>query len=76
MRGRSPGQSKRQERLALMKRLKQANKKARKLNEARRAREAKAFIAVAEPEPVNVAAQPGSEIDVVYDDVRHLVESK
>lgn len=67
------GQSKRQERLAIMKNLKKANKRARKLNQARQAREAAKAIPVARPPSLDVV-QVNRGINVVYDDARDLVE--
>lgn len=67
------GQSKRQERLGIMKRLKKANARAKKLNAARQAREATRNIPVAGPPSLNVA-QNNRGINVVYDDARDLVE--
>lgn len=66
----------RQERLAIIKQLKKANRKAKRLNAARREREmAKARALVAEPTALNVA--PPRKIDVVQgDDVRNLVEGE
>jgi len=67
------GQSKRQERLGIMKRLKKANARAKKLNAARRARETAKALQVAQPDPLDIARH-NRGINVVYDDARTLVD--